>query len=71
MKAQLQRKPQNRCIYERLGFSHWRSFTNFPISQQLISSVKNARSKYVADQEMQMEFGSKQEQGMKKKEQDV
>ena len=47
--------------------------TNFPISRELISSVKNAHSKCVADLEMQKEIQSKEklEQEMKKKEQDV
>ena len=47
--------------------------TYFPISHKLISSVKSAHSKYVADLEMQKEIQSKEklEQEMKKKEQDV
>ena len=47
--------------------------TNFPISRELISSVKNVQSKYVADLQMQKKIQSKEklEQETKKKEQDV
>ena len=34
--------------------------TNFPISRELISSVKNVRSKYVADLQMQKKIQSKE-----------
>ena len=46
---------------------------NFPISRELISSVKNVQSKYVADLQMQKKIQSKEklEQETKKKGQDV
>ena len=47
--------------------------TNFPVSRELISSVKNVQSKYVADLQMQKKIQSKEklEQETKKKGQDV
>ena len=42
--------------------------SNFPISRQLVSSVKNAHSKYVADLKMQKEIQSQRKTGTKNEE---
>ena len=55
MEAQLHRK-----LYDEDEVCCVVWVTNFPISRELISSVKIVHSKYVADLEMQKEIQSKE-----------